>query len=201
MSGIQRVLFPIDFSSDCESLVPTVRRMIETWDAEVTLLHIAESRRWLRRKPDFGRLMTQMREIAEDGLRAPHAACRLECGTPAERILEFVRANRMDLVVIAAGGSGSLARSPVGSVADRILDEAGCPVWLDWGWGRSRPASGMWARRICCALDLDESDEDVFRTATRVTAELDAGLMVVHAMLHASLSRRIAASPVGPCRS
>lgn len=183
MSAIQRVLFPIDLSSDCESLLPTVRKMIETWGAEVTLLHIVESRRWLRSKPEFGRLMAQMQEIAEGGLEARHAVCRLESGAPADRILQFVRANRIDLVVMTAGGPGSLARNPLGSVADQVLAEAPCPVWLDWGSGRSRPESGMFARHICCALELDDSDEAVFGMATQFTAELEAALMVVHAVL------------------
>ena len=51
---------------------------------------------------------------------------RLERGQPAVRILEYVRAHPIDLVVIPAGGTSR----PVGSVADQVFAEASCPVWL-----------------------------------------------------------------------
>lgn len=180
MSAIKRILFPVDFSFDCKSLIPTVRRMVETWDAEVTLLHVIEAREWLGRKHELGRLMAQMREIAGDGLRAPYVGCRLERGAAGERILEFVRAKRIDLVVMPAGGCLSAYGKPLGSVADQVISEAPCAVWIDWGSARSRATSGMFARRVCCALELNDFDDFVLNTAAQVTEELDAALTVVH---------------------
>src|SRR6516164_10249666 len=94
MSTIQRVLFAVDFSPGCQALVPTVRRMIESWQTEVTLLHVIEAKQWLGRKRDLERLMVSMRTIAQEGLGDRRVTCRLERGTAAERILEYIRAKQ-----------------------------------------------------------------------------------------------------------
>lgn len=185
MSAMIRVLFPTDFSSGCQALVPTVRKMIETWSAEVTLLHVVESRRRLERKPQPDRLVAQLQTIASRDLHAPYLQCRVEFGDAGDRILEHVSAHSVDLVVLPSGGSGSLEDTALGSVADRVLAEAPCAVWLDWGSARCRDAAGMSAQKVCCALELDESDEPVLRQAAELSLELGAQLQVVHALFPA----------------
>jgi hypothetical protein len=88
----------------------------------------------------------------------------LERGQPADRILEYLCAHPIDLVVIPARGTWR----PIHSVADRVLAEASCPVWLDRGAARSRATTGMDARRICCALELGECDESRLGTAANM---------------------------------
>lgn len=182
MSTIRRVLFPVDFSLGCQTLVPTVRRMIESWRAEVTLLHVIETSPWLGRKHELERLMAQMKMIAGEGLRSRRVTCRLERGAPGERILEQIRAKNIDLVVMSAGGSSNSYGCPLGSVADQILAEAPCSVWLDWGSARSRSMAGMYARQVACALTLNGSDESILRQASEISAQLEAGLTVIHAV-------------------
>ena len=80
-------------------------------------------------------------------------------------------------MVIPVGGTSR----PVGSVADQVLAEASCPVWLDWGAVRCRATTGMDARSICCALELGECDETVLATAAKMAAELGAKLSLIDA--------------------
>jgi len=182
MSGIRRVLFPVSFSRGDEVLQPTVRRMIEEWHAEVTLLHVVPRNQWVARRFEFERLMGQMRAIAARGLGTPQIPCRIESGDPAERILEYVRSHQVGLVVISAGGSDSSYRRPIGSVADQVLNEAACPVWLDWGSARSRSSAGMYARQVACALLQNETDEYILRQAAEMTDQLQAGLTLIQAV-------------------
>src|SRR5579871_6248197 len=120
MSGIRRVLFPVNFSRGDEVLQPTVRRMIEEWDAEITLLHVIPQNQWVARKFEFERLIAQMRAIAGRELDSPQIVCRLESGDPAEKILDYVLTRQIGLLVISAGGSDSCYGRPIGSVADRL---------------------------------------------------------------------------------
>lgn len=177
MSTIRRVLFPVDFSLGCQALVPTVRRMVESWRAEITLLHVIETRLWRGEKQELGNLMERMRAIAR-GLRDRRVTCRVERGDPGERILEQVRTKDVDLVVLSAGGSGN----PIGAVADQVLAEAPCSVWLDWGSARYRSKAGMYAHQVGCALALNEYDEYVLGQAAEISGELEAGLTVIHAV-------------------
>jgi hypothetical protein len=39
MFTFHRVLFPVDFSLGCQALAPMVRRMVEVWSVDVSLLH------------------------------------------------------------------------------------------------------------------------------------------------------------------
>jgi nucleotide-binding universal stress UspA family protein len=182
MSTIRRVLFPIDFSLGCQIVAPTVRMMIELWHAEVTLLHVIEDRHWRGRYHDLERPMAQMDAIARSAVYAPQVCRRIERGSAASRILQYIRLNHIDLVVMPARSSAALHRSPLGSVADEILKEAPCPVWLDWGAARSSLTPGMHARRVCCALELGDSDEHVLHEAAALTVKLGASLTVVHAV-------------------
>ncbi len=122
--------------------------------------------------------MARLRMIAE-GLRDRGVTCRVERGAPGERILEHLRTKGADLVVMSAGGSSG---NPIGSVADQVLAEAPCSVWLDWGSARSRSEAGMYAHQVACALALNESDESVLSQASDISQELEAGLTVIHAV-------------------
>lgn len=177
MFTIRRVLFPVDFSLGCQALVPTVRRMVESWRAEVTLLHVIETRLWRGERQELSNLMERMRTIAR-GLRDRRVTCRVERGDPGERILEQVRTKDVDLVVLSAGGSGN----PIGAVADQVLAEAPCSIWLDWGSARYRSKAGMYAHHVGCALALNEYDEYVLGQAAEISGELEAGLTVIHAV-------------------
>ena len=181
MSSIQRVLFPIDFSPACQSLTPTVRRMIEYWHAEVTLLHVIQASTWPDQKQELEQITTRMRAIARH-LGNRSVKFRLERGVPAERVLEYVRAHQVDLVALAARGGFSARRAPIGSVADQVLAEAPCLVWLEWGWARSNSQAGMYARRVACALANDESDQRILRQAEDVSGSLNAALTVIQAV-------------------
>jgi universal stress protein family protein len=93
-------------------------------------------------------LITRLRTIAENGLGSRRVTLRLEQGAPVERILEHIRWKSVDLVVMSAGASSHAHRAPIGSVADQVLAEAPCSVWLDWGSARSRYRAGMYARHV-----------------------------------------------------
>jgi hypothetical protein len=47
MFTFHRVQFPVDFSSRCQALAPTVRTMVEVWSVDVTLLRAIDEERWL----------------------------------------------------------------------------------------------------------------------------------------------------------
>jgi nucleotide-binding universal stress UspA family protein len=49
-------------------------------------------------------------------------------GVPHEEIVALAEAERADLVVIGTHGRGGLGRAVLGSVADRVVRLAPCPV-------------------------------------------------------------------------
>jgi nucleotide-binding universal stress UspA family protein len=65
-------------------------------------------------------------------VRADHpeidVATRVEAGTPAEMICEVAAALRSDLVVVGARGHNAARRLLLGSISDRVVHHAPCPV-------------------------------------------------------------------------
>jgi nucleotide-binding universal stress UspA family protein len=63
-----------------------------------------------------------------------HAGIRVtpvvQVGAPAETILDFVKAEHIDLITMSTHGRSGLARFMMGSVADRVVRHAEAPVML-----------------------------------------------------------------------
>jgi nucleotide-binding universal stress UspA family protein len=49
-------------------------------------------------------------------------------GVVADRIVRAAKGQRADVIVIGTHGRTGLARFVLGSVADRVVSQAGCPV-------------------------------------------------------------------------
>ena len=148
----QRILVPHDFSkASVESLV-TARDMAAEFEADVRLLHVVESHGAsgggpLEKDPDLAEYYENVRAEAMDRLRqliaAEWAGVSAEAcvrkGHPAIEILKEAYELPADLIVMASRGLSVLDRISVGSVAERIVHRAPCPVLIVKG-GRERAA-------------------------------------------------------------
>ena len=54
----------------------------------------------------------------------------VEVGLPAETIIDYAAGNEIDLIVMSTHGRTGLSRWVYGSVADKVLRGAPCPVFL-----------------------------------------------------------------------
>jgi len=54
----------------------------------------------------------------------------LEEGRPSDKIIETARTGNFDIIVMGSGGLGSIKEFFLGSVSDRVADEAPCPVLI-----------------------------------------------------------------------
>ena len=66
-------------------------------------------------------------ELRQSGINASSA---IEVGDPAETILDFAENNRADLIVMSTHGRTGVQRFMYGSVAEKVLQGAPCPVLL-----------------------------------------------------------------------
>jgi hypothetical protein len=182
MSRIHRVLLPTDLSLCCPALASTVRMMTECWNVEITLLHVLETRRLFRRGNDMESAMAQLDFFARTGFGGARLNRRVERGVAADRILEYIRENHVDLIVMPARGTSGVKRRPLGHVTEEVLAEAPCHVWLDWATAVPSIPDRMRIQRVCCAIHLDGSAEHVLCEAALCAADLGAALTIVHAV-------------------
>jgi nucleotide-binding universal stress UspA family protein len=135
------ILHPTDFSESAEYAEQQAVKMAHAMGGELVLLHVAVA------APLFGEgLMTtkEVREVYEaarkwatGALEARVAKIRehglatrwlLETGVPHQEIARVATAERADYIVMGTRGRGGLERALLGSVADRVVRTAPCPV-------------------------------------------------------------------------
>ncbi|MCU1236456.1 MAG: UspA domain protein [Candidatus Solibacter sp.] len=176
MSNYRRVLIPIDLMPGRQMTAPTVRQIVDTSDVEITLLHVVDSQPWTGRSGHTLRLMTELEILANRRFRGAHTARRIEWGRPADCILNVLRTDRYDLVLMTAGGDTQM-RDPLGSVAAEVLAEAPCPVLLEWPI--NPPLNQARAHPVCCAIEWDGNETNLVREATSVAAQCASPLILI----------------------
>jgi nucleotide-binding universal stress UspA family protein len=142
--GFVRILVPTDFSAPSDTALATAREMAARFGASIHLIHVLEDpyttaayasdvygylppglkERWQREAE------THLEALLTPTDRAQfHATATVVFGSAAARsIVEHARDNYMDLIVMGTHGRGGVAHLVLGSVAERVVRTAGCPV-------------------------------------------------------------------------
>ena len=142
MSRIKNILVPVDFSKASKLALRYACELADTFDATLHILHAAENpygaggyMEVYVPPPDFFEQIEQEARKQLESLLTREEQARYgavlvyRTGVPATEILDYVRAERnIDLIVMATHGRSGVARLMMGSVADKIVRGAPCPV-------------------------------------------------------------------------
>ena len=135
------IIHPTDFSDAAQGAEQQAVRLARALSAELILLHVlvelplAGMR--LPGTPGNENIRARQRQEAEKALRARDSVIRelgvavrwiVREGAPAEAIVRAAVEERADLIVIGTHGRSGLDRLLIGSVADRVVRRAPCPV-------------------------------------------------------------------------
>lgn len=149
---IGRILVPLDGSDLAEQALPAARSIAHEKGAELVLLRVVEPlsdreaaamyATWSSVDDVYAHRLTEAEqylgdvqaELQKEGLSA---TALVEEGHPATVILDVEELEDVNLVVMSTHGRSGLARWVYGSVADKVLREAVCPLLLI----RARPES------------------------------------------------------------
>jgi nucleotide-binding universal stress UspA family protein len=139
--GFSRIVVPVDFSEPSEAAWALARRVAGLSNAELILTHVVPETPLYSEGPfsmeRVAGVYASQRAWAEGELRkwsdvAAAAGRRVRIvvtgGVPHDRIVAVASDERADLIVIATRGRGGLERALLGSVADRVIRLAPCPV-------------------------------------------------------------------------
>jgi nucleotide-binding universal stress UspA family protein len=141
MKQVQKILFPIDFASYYEPLLPWVQTFAEKFGATVYVLFVTQD---LSSFSSFhvphGNIQSFQKEALEGASKKMKAAVqesfknfpklesRVEMGKPGDKIVEFAEKEKMDLIVMGSHGRKGLELAIYGSVARKVVQNAPCPV-------------------------------------------------------------------------
>jgi universal stress protein A len=140
MAEWRRICCAVDFSDPSRFAMEEAADLARTFRAQLTLLHVEEPAPVMpidvivptpstfeTVSVDVARCVAAWRTEAAARAGSPvRSAVRL--GAPAEEILKFAREEAMDLVVLGTHGRTGLKHLVLGSVAERVVRQAPCPV-------------------------------------------------------------------------
>jgi nucleotide-binding universal stress UspA family protein len=185
------ILVGIDFSDASRRALDHAIPLSVKLDAELLLLHSWNPTGWVS-EPEMAeggeRWLDAAQELArarlEDwGERARQAGARvetrLEPGAASRSIARVAREQRPRFAVLGRRGHARLAHVLLGSVSERVVRVASCPV-LVVPKGTATPEP---PQRLLVGVDFSRASRDALDVAIRLARDLGAsrGLVLVHA--------------------
>jgi nucleotide-binding universal stress UspA family protein len=135
MLSIKTILHPTDFSEHSECAFRMACMLARGYDASLIVLHVAAppvivyGQGVLPAAPEEhqAKLREQLQQLIakEPTVRAEH---RLAQGDAAAEILRVAQETKCDMIVMGTHGRTGLSRLVMGSVAERVVRSALCPV-------------------------------------------------------------------------
>lgn len=130
-----RILVPVDFSSATGDLLGFAKGLAQQTGAALTLLHVVEPLHadWMMDTTDLQRerrvqAARLLQELVVREFGAGKVEAEILAGPPVDVIVKFARQTKSDLIVIGTHGHTGLKRALLGSVAERVVRHAACPV-------------------------------------------------------------------------
>jgi universal stress protein A len=144
---IKRMLYASDFSPASRPALRLAQELARTLKAKLILFHAYErsvpiSNGWYLPPSVLREMWTATREAAHRNLkrlaRSPQGkgvriSLLLAEGSASAAIVRAAKKNRVDLVVMGTHGRSGVRRLLMGSVADRVIRTASCPVLVVGG--------------------------------------------------------------------
>ena len=118
MIALKKVLVATDFSEPSDAALAYGRELARTFGASLTVLHIVDN------------ILT--RAYGAEGVVLADPELQREIETSAQRqvdaLLFYAQDAAVDLIVMGTHGRGAIAQLLMGSVAERVVRTAPCPV-------------------------------------------------------------------------
>jgi universal stress protein A len=141
MTTITRILVPVDFEETSKEALAYASGLAQRFGAALSLVHVFDDvYASAAYAPDvYAPLPPAVRERVVGELQEKLSAllpttgghdnrAEVIVGTPAKSIIEYAREQGADLIVMGTHGRRGLSHALLGSVAERVLRTAPCPV-------------------------------------------------------------------------
>lgn len=191
---VTHILFPTDFSP---SSAPAFRYAVEwakTFEAQLTLLHVHSLQPGL--EIDAGvaqQYLDEQRKVAREELeerlvearqQVPHASMEIMAGLPSESICLLAREKKCDLIIMGTHGWTGFDRVLFGSVADRVIQRAPCPV-LSIPHRETKDILAMHPlpihpKHVVLPVEFSDCSMDAYEYAVQIAKWFYAPLTLVH---------------------
>jgi nucleotide-binding universal stress UspA family protein len=192
MPDITRIVCPVDFSEPSRHAIEHAAALARWYQAPILALHVHSAVR--APVPAFELVgaggpgyeepeLAVVRQAAADFLAAAGlsdicARVAVEVGSPAAEIVAEAGADPGTLIVMGTRGAGGLEHLLLGSVTERVLRTARCPVMTVPP--RARTTSRVPFKRVLCPIDFSPASRRALSLALSFAREGDAQLTLLH---------------------
>lgn len=189
MPAIKTILVPVDFSECSRAALERAGALARRLGAAVHVLHVWELPEALPPGANEGAYAgqligmaekfaeTKLHELTQDARAQGLAIAEslLEMGSPPSAIAERAKQGRYDLLVLGTHGRKGLSRVLLGSVAEKVVRTAPCPVLTVHGGSEPRAPA-----KVLVPVDYSEGSKQALTYAVELARLVGAELEVVH---------------------
>jgi universal stress protein A len=135
----RHILCPVDFSPPCRAALRAAAELAVKFDSALTLVHVYQipvlgypeatpgSPFRTTMAELAGKELAEWKHEAEKLVRRSVTAANVE-GVPWDQIVKYAHEHQSDLIVVGTHGRTGLKHVLIGSVAERVVRHAACPV-------------------------------------------------------------------------
>jgi nucleotide-binding universal stress UspA family protein len=141
MIALKKILVATDFSEPAEAALAYGRAFARTFGATLYLLHVVDDM-YVRLGGDaYAAVLPELQEdverearqrlariAAEDDVQSLAMEMIVTSGATAQAIVDYAEKENVQLIVVGTHGRGGVAHLLMGSVAERVVRTAHCPV-------------------------------------------------------------------------
>jgi nucleotide-binding universal stress UspA family protein len=142
MITLKNVLVATDFSEPSDAALMYGREVAARFEATLHVLHVTQNIYATTFAESYAAISPELQQQIEDDARRhlhelvvdsdksgpPTIPVILTSSSPASAIVNYAKQHSIDLVVMGTHGRGALAHLIMGSVAERVVRLAPCPV-------------------------------------------------------------------------
>ena len=143
MIKLEKILMPTDFSSSSENAMRYAVSFAKEYNAELVVLHVIHEPHRLRRvtttlpgeeidkiiTDEIGVVKKAMEQFVKDFSEGVKVKTLIKTGIAIVEIVESAKEENVDMIVIGTHGQTGTRHALIGSVAERVVRNAHCPVF------------------------------------------------------------------------
>jgi nucleotide-binding universal stress UspA family protein len=191
VAELGRILCPVDFSEFSQSALAYAEAFARLFGSEITVLHVFPTPvppecpgtypAWPLQVPETRDSLARDLQAFSAPLALTGVTLRTQVaeGNTSGQIVRYAAEHDVDLIVMGTHGRSGFDRLTLGSVAEKVLRKAPCPV-LTVPPGAARTAPEVLVRRILCPTDFSTWSEQAMDFALELAERADATITSLH---------------------
>lgn len=167
---MKKILVPTDFSEVAGKALRCAIHVAHKANAEIIMLnvmdfpgHLLDSSPYNQYVHSLNSFIDDLRKESKEGLKKQISNIKTdvnirtfsEAGVPKDLIVQYVEEHNIDMIVMGTNGASGLKEILVGSVTEKVLRHASCPVLTVHHWDET-----IGINHVVIAVDTDDTKAD-----------------------------------------